>query len=61
MDRPARGDDSLLISHDNMTGLGRLAHIVHHEGILRHLEIQINFHPSVMSMAGHGLGYHPLS
>ena len=28
---------------------------MHHKGVLRHLEVQIYFHPSVMGMTGHGI------
>ena len=55
MDRPAGGDHSLLISHDNMPCLLWFSHIVHNKGILRQIKIQIHFHPSVMGVAGHGV------
>ena len=53
MDRPGRRDDRLLIAHDDVTGLLRLAHVVHDKGIFRKVKVEIDFHTSVMSMAGH--------
>ena len=57
MDGPAGGDDCLFVTHYDVAGLIGLTHIVHNKGILRHIEIQIYFHTSVMCMTRHGVPY----
>ena len=55
MDGPAGRNYRLLIAHDDMACLLRLSHVVHDEGVFRHLKIQIHLHTPVMCMAGHGI------
>ena len=57
VDRPARGDDCLLVAHYNVACLCRLTHVVHDKGIFWHIEIQIDLHASVVCMARHCVPY----
>ena len=57
MDGPAGGDHCFFVTHYDVAGLIGLTHIVHNKGILRHIEIQIYFHTSVMCMTRHGVPY----
>ena len=57
MDRPARADHRLLVTHHDVARLLRLTHIVHYESILRQIKVQIYFHSAVVRMAGHRVPY----
>ncbi|CSG19052.1 Uncharacterised protein [Shigella sonnei] len=55
MDRPAGGDHRLLVMHHNVTRFLRLPHHVENAGVIIHIEIEINFHPALVSVTRHGV------
>ncbi|GDO09685.1 hypothetical protein BvCmsKSP081_00152 [Escherichia coli] len=55
MNRPARGDHRLLVMHHNVTRFLRLPHHVENAGVIIHIEIEINFHPALVSVTRHGV------
>jgi hypothetical protein len=55
MDAPLRRNDSLFIVHPYMTCLLRLTHEMANRCILRELEIEVDFHPAVVSMGRHSI------
>ena len=55
VDRPARADHRLLVAHDKVARLCRLAHHVEDGGVLVHVEVEIHLHAPVVRVAGHGV------
>ena len=53
VDAPRRADDRLFVAHDDVARLLPFPHEVHHERVLRHVEIEVDLHAAVVGMAGH--------
>ena len=47
---PAGADDSLLVMHDDMSGLLGLTHEMEYHVIIFQLKIEVNFHSSLVGM-----------
>ena len=55
MNRPGRGDDGLLVVHQQVAGLGRLAHHVEDDVVILEIEVEIDLHAALVRVAGHGI------
>ncbi len=53
MDRPARRDHCLLVGHDDVPCLLRLAHEVEDAGLRGEIEVKIDLGAAIMNMRGH--------
>ena len=53
MNAPRRADDSILVVHHDVAGLGRLAAHVEHHLPLGQFKVGINFHAPLVGVAGH--------
>ncbi|MPM41142.1 hypothetical protein SDC9_87792 [bioreactor metagenome] len=55
VDRPARRDDGLIVGDDQVAGLVRVTHQVHHASIVGNVEIQIALGAAIVGVGGHGV------